>query len=88
MIGDLVHATISTVSDAACAVLGGLRECGLSAEDGGRVGPNQCQSAGDGLAEPSGSVATFPKSVRFTLPQRSDERSLVEFANKQPSPVM
>ena len=83
-LGDLVHATISTVSDAACAVLKGLRECGLSAEDGKRVGPNQCQ---DGLAEPSGSVATFLKSVRFTLPQRTDERSLVEFANKQPSPV-
>ena len=86
-LGDLVHATISTVSDAAGAVLGGLRECGLSAEDGGRVGPNQCQSARDGLAEPSGSVALFPKSVRFTLPQRSDGGPLVEFTTEQPSPV-
>ena len=86
-LGDLVHATISTVSDAAGAVLGRLRECGLSAEDGGRVGPNQCQSAGDGLEEFSGSVAAFPKSVRFTLPQRTDGTPLVEFTTVQPSPV-
>ena len=86
-LGDLVHATISTVSDAAGAVLGGLRQCGLSAEDGGRVGFNQCQSAGDGFAELAGSVAAFPKSVRFTLPQRSDGRPLVEFATEQLSPV-
>ena len=59
-LGDLVHATISTVSDAACAMLGRLRECELSADDNGRVGPNQCESARDGLAEPSGSVAAFP----------------------------
>ena len=86
-LGELVQATISIVSDAACAVLGGLRKCGLSAEDGGRVGFNQCESAGDKLAEFSGSVASIPKSMRFTLPQRSDGRSLVEFAKEQPSPV-
>ena len=86
-LGELVHATISTVSDAACAVLGGLREFGLSAEDGGQVGFNQCQSAGDGFAEFSRSVASILKSVRFTLPQPSDGRSLVKFAKEQPSPV-
>ena len=86
-LGDIVLATISTVSDAAGAILGGIRQWGLSAEDSTRVGPNQCQSAGYGFAEPSGSVASFPKSVRFTLPQGSDGRSLVEFAKEQPSPV-
>ena len=85
-LGDLVHVTISTVSDAAGAVLGRIRECGLSAEDGGRVGPNQCQSAGDGFAELAGSVASFPKSVRFILPQRSDGGPLVEFTTEQLSP--
>ena len=47
--GDLVHATISTVSDASCTVLGGLLICRLSAEYCGRVEPIQCQSAGDDL---------------------------------------
>ena len=41
-LGDFVHATISTVSNATGAVLGTLRQCGLSAEDGGQVGPKQC----------------------------------------------
>ena len=86
-IGDLVYATISTVSDAAGAVLGELQQCRLSAQDNGRVGPNQCQSAGDGFAELAGSVAAFSKSVRFTLPQRSDGQPLVEFATEQLSPV-
>ena len=86
-LGDLVHATISTVSDAAGAVHGGLRQCRLSAEDGGRVGPNQYQPAEDGFAELAGSVATFPKSVLFTLPQRSDVRPMVEFATEPLSPV-
>ena len=85
-LGNFVHATISTVSNATGAVLGGLRQCGLSAEDGGRVGPNQCQSTGDGFAELAGSVASFPKSVRFTLPQRSDGEPLVEFTTEQLSP--
>ena len=86
-LGNLVHATISTVSDATGAVLGGLRQIRLSAEDGGRVGLNQCQSAGDGFVELAGSVAAFPKSVRFTLPQRFDGQPLVEFATEQLSPV-
>ena len=59
-LGDLVHATISTVSDAAGAVLEGLRQCGLSAENGGRVGPNQCESAEDGFAKLVRGVASFP----------------------------
>ena len=82
-----VHATILTVSDAAGAVPGRLQKCGLFAEDGGRVRPNQCQSAGDKIEQTSGSVASFPKSVRFTLPQRSDGRPLVEFTTEKPSPV-
>ena len=82
-LGDLVHATISTVFNAAGAVIGGQRQCALSAEDGGRVGPNQCESAGDAFAELVGSVASFPISVRFTLPQRSDGGLLVEFTTEQ-----
>ena len=85
-LGDFVHATISTVSNTTDAVLGKLRQCGLSAEGGGQVGPTQCQSAGDGFAELAGSVASFPKSVRFTLHQRSDKWLLVEFTTEQLSP--
>ena len=85
-LGDFVHATISTLSNATGAIFGGLRQCGLSAEDNGRVGPNQCESAGDGFAELAGSVASFPKSVRFILHQRSDGGPLVEFTTEQLSP--
>ena len=85
-LGDFMHDTISTVSNAIGAVIGVLRQCGLSAEDGGRVGSNQCESAKDGFAELAESVASFPKSVRFTLPQRFDGELLVEFTTKQLSP--
>ena len=83
-LGDLVHATISTVSNVAGAVLGGLRQCGFFEEDNGRVGHSQY--AGVQLAELAGSVATSHRSVRFTLPQRSDIGPLVAFTTDQLSP--
>ena len=85
-LGDFVHATISTFSNATGAILGGLRQCGLFAEDGGRVGPYQCESARDGFAELAGSVASFHKSVRLTLPQRTDGEPLVKFTTEHLSP--
>ena len=80
---DFVLATTSTFFDATGAVLGGLRQSKLSAKDGGRVKPNQCESARDGFSKLAGSVASFFKWVRFTFPQQSDGGLLVEYDTEQ-----
>ena len=74
-LGDVVHATISTVNNAAGSVLGKLQQLGLLEEIGGGAGPGQSAGIRDGeLARGSDSCG---RTLRFTLPKRSDGRPLV-----------
>ena len=73
-IGDVVHAAISTLHNAAGAVLGGLQQFGLL-EVGGGAGPGK--SAGIRDEELAGCSNSCTRNVRFTLPKRSDGRTLV-----------
>ena len=46
-LGDVVHAAISTLHNAAGSVLGGLQQCGLFEKVGGGTGPGQSAGIGD-----------------------------------------
>ena len=74
-LGDVVHASISTLHNAAGTVLGGLQQCGLPEEVGGEIGTGQ--SAGIRDEELAGGSNSCARTVRFTLPKRSDGRPLV-----------
>ena len=71
-LGYVVHAAISTLHNAAGAVLGGMQQCGLFEKVGGGTKPGQSAGIRDKIL--AGNSNSCARTVRFTLPKRSDGR--------------